>query len=82
MVEGKPLQFPLAAVPGEGDGPGHASRFEITDEVLHHALEGDATGKLNVTIQGKPYVGTIEHHDHGHGDHGNGDHDEDGHHDE
>ncbi len=63
VVDGKPSQFSLSAVGGSGQ----ASQFEITDNALLEALDHEgATGRLNVTISGKPYVGKIEHHEHDH----------------
>ena len=85
VVDKKPMQFKLATKLGEGDTEGKSSRFEIVDEKLVEALHGKTTsGRLNVTIKDKPYVGKIEHHnheDHGHGDHDHkdGDHDHDNH---
>jgi hypothetical protein len=61
VVDGKPSQFSLGAV---GDSA-QISQFEITENDLLEALEDEqATGRLNVTIAGKPYIGKIEHHDH------------------
>jgi len=65
VVEGKPLQAKLAAVPQEGDPAGQSSRFLIADETVLEALEAPTTtGRLNVTIEGKTYIGTVEHHEH------------------
>lgn len=65
VVGGKPTQFKLAASPQEGDPAGQASRFVLTDEAAHEALETDkTTGRLNVTINGKAYSGKVEHHAH------------------
>jgi hypothetical protein len=65
-VDGQPLQATLTAQPQEGDAEGQASRFSLTDEKVLEALESPkATGRLTVTIEGKTYSGTIEHHDHG-----------------
>ena len=62
----KPLQAKLAAAPQEGDPAGQASRFSITDEKVLEALEAPkTTGRLNVTIVGKAYTGSVEHHEHG-----------------
>jgi hypothetical protein len=65
-IDGSPQQFKLAAAPQEDDPEGKSSRFELADEALYDAVEGGETGRLNVTIAGKPYVGDIEDlaHDH------------------
>lgn len=66
VVDGQPLQAKLAAAPQEGDSAGQSSRFSITDERVLEALEAPkTTGRLNVTIAGKAYSGTVEHHEHG-----------------
>ncbi|REK28435.1 MAG: hypothetical protein DWQ42_05155 [Planctomycetota bacterium] len=65
MIGGQPTQFKLAARPSAKDLPGQASHFEVVDADLIEALEGEeAKGRLRVTINGTPYVGTIEHHGH------------------
>jgi len=66
LVDGQPSQVKLAAKPDAGDPQGQSSRFEIMDEKVVEALEAPkTTGKLNVTIAGKPYVGNVEQHEHG-----------------
>ena len=62
MVAGKPKQFKLPAKPLEGEDP-KSSRFEASDEEMCDALceQPDAKGRLNVTINGKAFVGEIEH---------------------
>jgi hypothetical protein len=66
VVDGQPLQAKLVAAPQEGDPAGQASRFSITDEQVLEALEAPkTTGRLNVTIAGKAYTGSVEHHEHG-----------------
>lgn len=66
IVDGKPLQAQLAASPQEGDPAGQSSRFSVTDENVLAALEVPQTkGRLNVTIAGKAYTGTVEHQEHG-----------------
>jgi hypothetical protein len=66
VVDGKPLQVKLAAAPQEGDPQGQASRFSVMDEMVLEALEAPkTTGRLNVSIGGKSYTGSIEHHEHG-----------------
>lgn len=65
-VNGKPAQAKLAASPQPGDPAGQSSRFSLTDEKLLEALEAPkTTGRINLTIAGKPYSGSIEHHEHG-----------------
>lgn len=65
VVGGKPTQFKLLAKPQEGDPEGQASCFSLADEALLEALEAPKTsGRLNITIKGKDFVGTVEHHDH------------------
>ncbi len=66
VVDGQPLQAKLAAAPQAGDPAGQASRFSVTDEKVLEALEATkTTGRLNVTIAGKAYTGSVEHHEHG-----------------
>jgi hypothetical protein len=66
VADGQPTQVKLAAAPQEGDAAGQSSRFSITDEKVLETLEAPkTTGRLNVTINGKTYSGTIEHHEHG-----------------
>jgi hypothetical protein len=69
-VAGEVNSYRLAAV---NTGSGAASRFDATDRGLCHVLDDleSASGKLRLTIGGKPYVGQIEHShdsgcDHGH----------------
>ncbi len=67
VVDGKPQQFMLAAVPDAGDAAGSASKFEAVDEALCTALDAPkSAGKLNVTIGGKQYTGAIAADGHGH----------------
>ena len=62
----QPFQVKLLAAPQPGDPAGQASCFSITDEKLLEALESPkATGRLNVTINGKSYVGEVAHGQHG-----------------
>lgn len=66
VVGGKPTQFKLPAKPQTGDPEGESSCFSIADEALLEALEAPkTTGRLNITIKGKDFVGTVEHHEHG-----------------
>jgi hypothetical protein len=65
VVDSKPLQVKLAAAPQDGDAAGKSSRFSIVNEDVLEALEAPTTtGRLNVSIGGKSYVGKVEHHDH------------------
>jgi len=66
--DGQFVKYALKAVQGEG---GAASQFEAVDAALCDALchEDELRGRLQLTIQGKPYTGAIEH----------SSHDEDGH---
>lgn len=65
VVDGQPLQAKLIAAPQEGDPAGQSSRFSLTDEKVLEALEAPkTTGRLNLSIGGKPYIGAVEHHDH------------------
>ena len=50
---------------GVGDPEGQASKFTIVDEKILEALEAPkTTGRLNVTIAGKSYSGTVDHEGH------------------
>jgi hypothetical protein len=71
LRDGQFVKYALKAVQGPEDAAGAASRFEIVDAALCDALcHGDEThGRLQVTIDGRPYTGTIAHHDHGEHDH-------------
>ena len=61
VVDGKPQQFTLPATPDTEDPAGQSSRFELADADLHGAIEAEnAKGRLNVTIDNKDFVGTIE----------------------
>ncbi|MGD9722646.1 MAG: hypothetical protein AB7O59_15040 [Pirellulales bacterium] len=65
LVAGSPRQFKLAAVPQASDSPPSASCFQAENEELCDALcEPGAKGRLNVSIQGKHFVGEIEQHEH------------------
>jgi len=74
--DGKFVKFALEAVQGQGAAAGSASQFEIVDAALCDALchEDQLRGRLQVTIDGKPYTGTIEHTSHGDHDHAGHDH--------
>jgi hypothetical protein len=61
---GAPKQYKLAAVTQANELPNMASCFQLEDESLCEALDGtDAKGRLAVDINGKQFVGEIEHHD-------------------
>jgi hypothetical protein len=78
IVDGKPAQFTLPAVPQDDDPAGESSRYEIVDQALCEALDAEkTTGRMNVTIAGKPFTGQIEHHAHGDHEHHDHDHEED-----
>ncbi|MEX0642453.1 MAG: hypothetical protein WD468_07120 [Pirellulales bacterium] len=64
--EGRGEQFKLAAAADQNDGQGKSSRFASSEAELAEDLDGEgAEAQLVVTINGKPYRGTVEH-DHGH----------------
>jgi len=64
---GKPRQFFLAAAPQAGDPEGTSSAFTATDEQLCAALHAaGASGRLNVEIAGRQYVGKVSAHAHAH----------------
>lgn len=70
VIDGAPTPVKLAADPQDGDPEGQSSRFSIVDESVLEALEAESTaGRLNVTIDGKPYIGKIEHHEHSEHEH-------------
>lgn len=73
---GQFVKYALKAVAGPGGSASAASRFEIVDATLCDALShGDETrGRLQVTINGKPYTGAIQHTTHGDHDHADHDH--------
>jgi hypothetical protein len=65
VVAGSPRQFKLAAAPQASDSQQGASCFQTDSEELCDALcEPGGKGRLNVSIQGKHFVGEIEHHEH------------------
>ena len=65
VAGGKPSQYTLQATPQPTDPQGQSSRFATTDKNLHESLEMEGMkGELNITINGKPYTGQLEHHDH------------------
>lgn len=77
--DGQPSQYILPAVAQPGDAEGKATYFELVSEPLCTVVCGESEAvnthaRLNVTIDGKPYVGLIEtaahehehEHDHAH----------------
>ena len=49
--------------------PGGSDEFSSNDAKLMEMFEGeDVKGKLRVTIDGKPYTGSFDHHGHSHGE--------------
>ena len=64
---GAAQQFPLAAQPQADDPEGSASAFAATDKQLCKVLDAkDSSGRLNVEIAGKRYVGRVGGHTHPH----------------
>ncbi|RIK83759.1 MAG: hypothetical protein DCC68_02955 [Planctomycetota bacterium] len=67
VMDGKPAQFVLPAMPFEGEMDGKSSRFELLDASLVEAHDAEgANARLKLDIAGTPYEGKIEPHDHGH----------------
>ncbi len=73
---GQFVKYTLKAVRQPEDPADAASRFEITDAALCDAMshENKTRGRLQLTIKGKPYTGTIQHTSHGQHDHDGDDH--------
>ncbi|NBW86722.1 MAG: hypothetical protein EBR23_07825 [Planctomycetia bacterium] len=64
---GKPRQFLIKPVPQVGEPADSSSVFAVTDKELCRALDAPgATGRLNVEIGGKVYVGKLGCHTHAH----------------
>lgn len=64
---GKVQQFPLAAQPQTTDPDGSSSAFAATDKQLCTLLDTKgSSGRLNVEIAGKRYVGQVGGHTHPH----------------
>lgn len=77
-------KYTLTAALGQGSAAGGVSQFEIVNAALCDALcdEDELRGQLQITINGKPYTGTIEgggHEGHDHDGDDDGAHDGDGH---
>ena len=68
LVGGKPQQFQLAARPQSTDPEGKCSAFACTSEPMCKALDATGTtGRLNVEVVGKMFVGKFGGHSHNHG---------------
>lgn len=66
-VGGKPHQFLLAAQPQQGEDAGSASAFAASGKQVCQAIDAHgASGRLNVEIAGKVYVGKVSGHTHDH----------------
>jgi len=64
---GKPQQFMLAAQPQQGEVAGSASAFAASGKQICQAIDAKGTsGRLNVEIGGKVYVGNVGGHSHNH----------------
>ena len=74
--DGQFVKYALKAVQGQGGAADTASQFETVDAALCDALchEDKLRGRLQLTIQGKPYTGAIEHSSHGDAGHEGHDH--------
>ena len=67
VVGGKPQQFQLAAQPQASDPEGLSSAFGCTSKPMCSALDAKGmTGRLNVKIMGKVFVGAVGGHSHHH----------------
>jgi len=63
----KPQQFVLAAQPKTGDADGSASVFAASGKQISQAIDTKgASGRLNVEIEGKIYVGNVGGNSHNH----------------
>jgi len=67
LVGGKPQQFQLTAQPQSNDPEGICSAFGCTSEPMCKALDAKGTtGRLNVEVSGKRFVGKLGGHTHNH----------------
>ena len=67
VVGGKPQQFQLAAQPQSSDPEGMSSAFGCVSKPMCEALHAKGTtGRLNVKIKGKLFVGAVGGHTHPH----------------
>ncbi len=66
VVAGKPKQFRLSAKPDPKDPAPLSSCFTLVSEALCEALDDKTmTGRINLEINGKAFVGTLAPHAHG-----------------
>lgn len=64
-VNSKPAQYIVPAAPQESDPQGESSRYALSNEELHEALEAPTTtGRITLQVAGKSYSGEYKHHDH------------------
>ncbi len=70
-VDEKPQQYKLMSAPLDGEPEGKSSRFESSSkELFDHFHEHEGfKAKLKVVIDGKQYLGVVEHKDHYEDDH-------------
>ena len=67
LVGGKPQQYQLAARPQSTDPEGMCSAFACTSEPMCKAIDAKGTtGRLNVEVSGKVFVGKLGGHAHHH----------------
>ena len=67
LVGGKPQQFQLTAQPQSTDPEGRSSAFGSSSEPMCKALDAKGTtGRLNVEVLGKMFVGKLGGHTHHH----------------
>jgi len=66
VVDGKPQQFSIPVAPLSGEPAGESSHFEIVSQELCESIceNPKAKARLSVSIDGKPYSGKIEAHEH------------------
>lgn len=70
VVGGEPKQYMLLPAPLEGETTGNCSYYEIVSKELCGALgDPEATVRISLTIEGKPYTGTVATGEHHHDDH-------------
>lgn len=77
FIDGQFATHALNSAPGQAAGA--ASHFQTVSESLCDSLchDEEVRGRLQVSIGGKPFTGTIEHSSHGEHDHEGHDHGED-----
>jgi hypothetical protein len=67
LVGGKPQQFQLVSMPQSADPEGRCSAFGCTSEPMCKAIDAKGTtGRLNVEVSGKRFVGKLGLHTHHH----------------